>query len=162
MTTDLSHLLAALKELDAEIEQQPLPVKVAIALGFNYWSEQDLKRAFITWKVNSLDAQVGSEDDKGGIQTLLNVLPGGDADEVESLVEKRDLKDRLEALLNRLEPRDRKILRLRFGLEDGVRHTLDSVGKKFGVTRERIRQLENRALETLRSFPETDSLKDYW
>ncbi|KKQ77396.1 MAG: RNA polymerase sigma factor [Parcubacteria group bacterium GW2011_GWC1_38_6] len=71
------------------------------------------------------------------------------------------LKDRLKEILVDLAPREQKILGMRFGLEDGVTHTLEEVGKEFGVTRERIRQIEAKALERIREHEELRKLKGY-
>ena len=71
------------------------------------------------------------------------------------------LKDRLGEILVDLAPREQKILGMRFGLEDGVTHTLEEVGKEFGVTRERIRQIEAKALERIREHEELRKLKGY-
>jgi RNA polymerase primary sigma factor len=65
------------------------------------------------------------------------------------------------AVLALLTPREQKILRMRFGLEDGRSHTLEEVGQEFGVTRERIRQIEAKALAKLRKHRESKKLKDY-
>ncbi len=71
------------------------------------------------------------------------------------------LKERLEDILVDLNPREQKILSMRFGLEDGVTHTLEEVGKKFGVTRERIRQIEAKSLEKIRQHDSVKKLKGY-
>jgi RNA polymerase primary sigma factor len=71
------------------------------------------------------------------------------------------LRDTLEVLLSTLSPREARILRLRFGLQDGHRYTLEQIGDKFGVTRERIRQIEQRALQRLRHPRCSRRLKDY-
>ena len=64
-------------------------------------------------------------------------------------------------ILKDLDPREQKILKMRFGLEDGVTHTLEEVGEEFGVTRERIRQIESKALERIREHMDINKLRDY-
>ena len=71
------------------------------------------------------------------------------------------LKNHVSEVLRELTPREQKILKIRFGLEDGVTHTLEEVGKEFGVTRERIRQIEAKALEKIRQHNIVDKLRDY-
>jgi RNA polymerase primary sigma factor len=71
------------------------------------------------------------------------------------------LKDKLEEVLTTLSPREARILRLRFGLDDGNEYTLEEVGRKFGLTRERIRQIEGRALRRLRHPRRSRQLKEY-
>ena len=71
------------------------------------------------------------------------------------------LKDQIGSILNDLSPREQKILRLRFGLDDGVTHTLEEVGKEFGVTRERIRQIEAKALTKIRQHGHLKKLEGY-
>jgi len=71
------------------------------------------------------------------------------------------LRDKVEEVLNTLTPREARILRLRFGLQDGRSYTLEEVGRKFGLTRERIRQLERRALRRLRHPRCSRQLRDY-
>jgi RNA polymerase primary sigma factor len=61
-----------------------------------------------------------------------------------------------------LQPREQKILEMRFGLIDGVSHTLEEVGKEFDVTRERIRQIEAKALEKIQNMPDIEKLRDYY
>jgi RNA polymerase primary sigma factor len=71
------------------------------------------------------------------------------------------LKERLKEILVDLTPREQKILSMRFGLKDGVTHTLEQVGQVFGVTRERIRQIEAKALEKIREHQKLKKLKEY-
>lgn len=105
--------------------------------------------------------------------TSLNVLVGEDEQSelgefipsdilVEDIVEQTFLRESLESVLSTLTPREEKILRLRFGLDDGIERTLEDVGKEFGVTRERIRQIENKALRKLRHPARTKYIQDFW
>ncbi len=71
------------------------------------------------------------------------------------------LKDYVKHIIQDLSPREQKILEMRFGLVDGVGHTLEEVGKEFDVTRERIRQIESKALEKIQQHPEIRRLADY-
>ena len=71
------------------------------------------------------------------------------------------MKEYVGGILNDLDPREQKILKMRFGLEDGVTHTLEEVGEEFGVTRERIRQIESKALERIREHIDINKLRDY-
>ena len=74
---------------------------------------------------------------------------------------RRLLRDQLREIMSDLNPREQKILSLRFGLEDGVTHTLEEVGKEFGVTRERIRQIEAKALDKIRVHTKLEKLEGY-
>ena len=71
------------------------------------------------------------------------------------------LKDHVREIIKELSPREQKILEMRFGLEDGVSHTLEEVGQEFGVTRERIRQIEAKALEKIQEHIGMRKLRDY-
>ena len=71
------------------------------------------------------------------------------------------LKDKIHEILIDLSPREQEILRLRFGLEDGITHTLEEVGKKFNVTRERIRQIEAKAIEKIKNHSKAHELREY-
>jgi hypothetical protein len=77
-------------------------------------------------------------------------------------VARRILADQLREILDELSPKEREILKLRHGLEDGIYHTLEEVGKKFGVTRERIRQIEAKALERIRTHDKAKRLRSYY
>jgi RNA polymerase primary sigma factor len=90
----------------------------------------------------SLDAPLADEEST----TLAEVLPSSDRESPENLIYIRQMMQELFATNNSLTVREKEILSLRFGIEDGVEHTLEEIGTVFGVTRERIRQIENRAL----------------
>ena len=96
-------------------------------------------------EVSSLNAPVGDE----GKAELGHFVAAEDDDILESTAYEQ-LRERMTAVLDTLKPRERRILELRFGLVDGVEHTLEEVGQKFGLTRERIRQIEGQALKKLR------------
>ena len=107
----------------------------------------------------SLETSVGDDDDDDSsladfIQDVKNVSPSHAAG-VELL------KDYIEEAISDLSPREQKILEMRFGLKDGVTHTLEEVGKEFDVTRERIRQIEAKALEKIAGFGIIEKLRDY-
>ncbi len=72
------------------------------------------------------------------------------------------LKDHVRNMIKELTPREQKILEMRFGLKDGVTHTLEEVGQEFGVTRERIRQIEAKALQNTQGMIDIAKLKDYY
>ncbi|MFC1900253.1 RNA polymerase sigma factor RpoD [Chloroflexota bacterium] len=105
----------------------------------------------------SLEAPIGEEEDShlGDFIPDLNALPPVDA------ASKQLLKEQIEEVLSCLTPREQRVLRLRFGLEDGRSRTLEEVGQEFNVTRERIRQIEAKALRKLRHPSRSRRLKDY-
>jgi len=105
----------------------------------------------------SLESPMGEEEDShlGDFIEDRNALPPADA------ASKQLLKEQIDAVLHSLTPREQRVLQLRFGLEDGRSRTLEEVGKEFGVTRERIRQIEAKALRKLRHPSRSRKLKDY-
>ena len=94
----------------------------------------------------SLEKPVGEEEDS----VLSDFIPDEDADSPQQSAQQQLLSEKLEDIFQSLTPREARILQLRFGLVDGHSYTLEEVGKKFGVTRERIRQIESGALNRLR------------
>ncbi len=105
----------------------------------------------------SLESPIGEEEDSrlGDFVEDINALPPSDA------ATKQLLKEQIDEVLSTLTPREQRVLVLRFGLEDGRSRTLEEVGKEFGVTRERIRQIEAKALRKLRHPSRSRRLKDY-
>ena len=105
----------------------------------------------------SLETPIGEEEDSH----LGDFIPDEDAPAPSDVASHTMLKEQLAELLSTLTPREEKVLRLRFGLEDGRSHTLEEVGKEFNVTRERIRQIEAKALRKLRHPSRSKKLKDF-
>jgi len=147
------------RRLLESLGREPLPEEIASEMGLSLAKVHQIRQ--ITQKTVSLELPVGKDKEKG--DTLLSdfvrdkksISPFDDA-------ARKLLRKRLEEISSSLKPRERKILSLRFGLEDGVPHTLEEVGKVFGVTRERIRQIQAKALEELRKKENLEKIKDYY
>lgn len=111
----------------------------------------------VSWQPLSLEHPVGEDEDSELGNFIENDLEPTPSDSAYSKL----LKEKIEELLNTLTPREARILRLRFGLQNGRSYTLEEVGQKFGLTRERIRQIEGRALRRLRHPRRSRKLRDY-
>jgi RNA polymerase primary sigma factor len=109
--------------------------------------------------VLSLESPVGDEDD--GKSTLQDFIPDDKILSPEQESSRRILRDQVNLILNDLSEKERKILEMRHGLNDGITHTLEEVGREFGVTRERIRQIEAKAHEKIRQHDQSARLKNY-
>ena len=105
----------------------------------------------------SLETPIGEEEDSH----LGDFIPDDDALAPDEAAAQEMLREQLDRVMNSLTPRERMVLRLRFGLEDGRNHTLEEVGSAFDVTRERIRQIEAKALRKLRRPSSKNKLKDF-
>ena len=124
----------------------------------------DTERAMHIQKISqetiSLETSVGDSDNED-TTVLGDFIPDEENNMPTQIASHTLLREQLKGALGDLTPRERKILSIRFGLEDGVTRTLEEVGHKFGVTRERIRQIEAKALERLRKHGMTEKLKDF-
>ena len=125
-----------------------LAEEIALEMGI------DVEKIYQIEKIDqdtvSLESPVG-DDDGDGKSTLGDFIKDDKILSPDQEVARRILADQLREILDELSPKEREILKLRHGLEDGIYHTLEEVGKKFGVTRERIRQIEAKALERIRT-----------
>ncbi len=110
----------------------------------------------ISQDIVSLEAPVGAEEDS----KLADFIEDSDSLSPVESTARQILKENIRSMLMYLSPRERKIIEMRFGLNDGVAHTLEEVGKEFGVTRERIRQIEAKVLQKLRDHPTSVKIKD--
>ena len=106
----------------------------------------------------SLETSVGDDDEDSKLEDFIEDVKNVGPDRSASL---QLLSDYVQDIIKDLNPREQKILEMRFGLTDGVSHTLEEVGKEFDVTRERIRQIEAKALEKIQQHPMIKKLADY-
>jgi len=140
-----------------DLGREPLPEEIAAEMGFEPDKIHQLMQ--ISQKTVSLETPVGDGED----DSILAEFVKDDATPSPSTEAARTiLKERLDKIATFLTPRERKILSMRFGLEDGVPHTLEEVGEEFKVTRERIRQIQAKALEKMRKLGALEKLKDYY
>ena len=156
MIETISKYTQAKRKLLQFLGREPLPEEIASELGLEVSKVRYIQK--ISQDSVSLETPVGEE----GEDSILAEFIADDKVTSPSLDAARSLlKNRLHEVLIDLTPREQKILALRFGLEDGVTHTLEEVGQEFGVTRERIRQIEAKALEKIRNHASLKKLKDY-
>ncbi|OGD38901.1 RNA polymerase sigma factor RpoD [Candidatus Azambacteria bacterium RIFCSPLOWO2_01_FULL_37_9] len=139
-----------------DLGREPLSEEVAAEMGIEVEKVRHIQK--IAQETISLETPVGDDDEDSAIGEFIE-------DEKEIMphqaAARHILKDQIGGILNDLSPREQKILRLRFGLDDGVTHTLEEVGKEFGVTRERIRQIEAKALMKIRQHGHLKKLEGY-
>jgi RNA polymerase primary sigma factor len=145
----------ALDQLLSELGREPTTAEIADRMGLDLASVEQLQEALARQPV-SLERPLGDEGE-GTLGDLIEIVAASPAEEAESML----LKDDLETALQVLPQRDREILIMRYGLRDGRTRTLEEVGRAFGITRERARQIESQALNRLRGSPEIRSLLDY-
>ncbi len=110
----------------------------------------------ISQDIVSLEAPVGAEEDS----KLGDFIEDDDAISPSDSTNRQIMKENIHYMLQYLTPREQKIIRMRFGLDDGIGHTLEEVGREFGVTRERIRQIEAKILQKMRDHPTSIKIKD--
>lgn len=144
------------RQLTQDLDREPLPEEIAAEMGEDVEKVRNLIK--ISQDTISLGTSVGDEDEDSVLEDFIEDVKNITPDRAAAL---QLLKEHVKDLLENLSPRERKILEMRFGLVDGVSHTLEEVGEEFGVTRERIRQIEAKALERLRGFESIEKLKDY-
>ena len=143
------------RQLLQENGREPTPDEIAEEMGITVEKVREIHK--IAQEPVSLETPIGEEEDSH----LGDFIPDEDAPAPAEAAAFSMLKEQLVEVLNTLTEREQKVLKLRFGLEDGRARTLEEVGKEFDVTRERIRQIEAKALRKLRHPTRSKKLKDY-
>jgi len=155
MVETINKLMRVSKELVQELGREPTPKEIAERMKLPEQKVKDILK--IAQEPISLETPIGKEEDSH----LGDFLPDEDSPAPPKVASNILLREHLEELLSSLSERERDVLKLRFGLEDGHPHTLEEVGKKFNVTRERIRQIEAKALRKLKHPSRSKILKDF-
>ena len=155
MVETINKLIRATRQLVQELGRDPLPEEVAKELNMPIDKVGEIMK--IAQEPVSLETPIGEEEDSH----LGDFIQDDDAPAPSDAATFTLLKEQLDDVLNTLTAREEKVLRLRFGLDDGRARTLEEVGKEFNVTRERIRQIEAKALRKLRHPSRSRKLKDY-
>ena len=155
MVETINKLIRTSRDLLQRLGREPTPEEISREIELPV--EKVLEIQKIAQDPVSLETPIGEEDDSH----LGDFIQDDDSPAPQDSVAYTLLKEQLEEVMNTLTPREAKVLKLRFGLEDGKARTLEEVGKEFMVTRERIRQIEAKALRKLRHPSRSKKLKDY-
>ena len=155
MVETINKLIRVSRQLLQELGREPSPEEIAEEMGLSEEKVREILK--IAQEPVSLETPIGEEEDSH----LGDFIPDDDAPAPAEAAAFTLLKEQLLEVLDTLTPREEKVLRLRFGLDDGKARTLEEVGKEFNVTRERIRQIEAKALRKLRHPSRSKKLKDY-
>lgn len=157
MVETISKYKQTFKKMSQNLGREPLPEEIALEM------ELDIEKIHMIGKINqttmSLEEPIGSDDDGKSTRGEFiadEMMPSPDRDS-----SKKILKEQLGEILDELTDKERTIIELRYGLEDGISHTLEEVGRKFDVTRERIRQIEAKVHEKIRINEKIKKLQDY-
>ena len=144
------------RQLIQDLGREPLPEEVAAEMGQPVDKVRHIIK--ISQDTVSLETSVGEDDEDSTLEDFIKDIKNVSPERAAAL---ELLSDYVKDVIQDLTPREQKILEMRFGLEDGVSHTLEEVGKEFDVTRERIRQIEAKAMEKIRQHPLVRRLMDY-
>ena len=155
MVETINKVIRVSRQLLQELGHDPSAEEIAEEMGMPVDKVRDILK--IAQEPVSLETPIGEEEDSH----LADFIPDEDASEPAEAASFTLLKEQLMDVLSTLTPREEKVLRLRFGLEDGRTRTLEEVGKEFNVTRERIRQIEAKALRKLRHPSRSKKLRDF-
>lgn len=157
MVETIAKYKQVVRRLSQDLGRDPLPEEIAIEMGL------EPEKIYMIEKIDqgtvSLESPVGDEDESKS--TLGDFLADDKILAPDQESNRRIIRDQLQEILADLPPKEKKIIEMRNGLIDGIYHTLEDVGKEFGVTRERIRQIEAKALEKMRGHEKTKRLQHF-
>jgi RNA polymerase primary sigma factor len=156
MVETINKLLRTQRRLTQELNREPTNEEIGKEMGLEVEKVEHIMK--IKQDIHSLDQSVRDDEDDS---TLGDFIEDEDAKSPLEVASEQLLKSQVKDMLSALSEREQKIIRLRFGLEDGKSHTLEEVGAEFSVTRERIRQIEAKALAKLRKHKDAKKLLDY-
>ena len=157
MVETISKYQQVKRRLLQDLGREPLPEEIASEMGADVGKIHYIQK--ISQETVSLEAPVGDDDDQDS--TLGEFIVDDKTLSPSQAASRRLLREQVLLIISDLTPREQKILRMRFGLDDGITHTLEEVGREFGVTRERIRQIEAKAIEKMRSHNLIRKLEGY-
>ena len=156
MVETINKYQQVVRRLVQDLGREPLPEESAAEMGVEVDKIRYIQK--ISQDTVSLEAPVGQDDEDSALESF---IPDEESITPSMATARKILKTHLQEIINDLTPREQKILDMRFGLSDGVTHTLEEVGKVFAVTRERIRQIEAKALEKIRQHHKIEKLMGY-
>jgi RNA polymerase primary sigma factor len=156
MVETINKYIQVVRALVQELGREPLPEEIAVEMNLDVKKVRHIIK--VSQETISLETSIGGDDSDS---VLSDFVEDTDSITPNQIASRTLLKKHLNEVLEQLTLREQKIIRIRFGLEDGVMHTLEEVGNEFGVTRERIRQIEAKALEKIRAMKGMEKLKDY-
>jgi len=156
MVETISKYTQAKRRLMQELGRDPMAEEIAVEMEIDVDKVRHIQK--ISQEVMSLEAPIGDDEDESSLSEFIpderNLTPA-------QATAQALLRDKIKEIVITLSEREQKILAMRFGLDDGVTHTLEEVGKVFGVTRERIRQIEAKALEKIKGHEFSGALDGY-
>ncbi|HOP52702.1 MAG TPA: sigma-70 family RNA polymerase sigma factor, partial [Synergistales bacterium] len=155
MVETINKLIRVSRQLVQRLGREPTAEEIAAEMAIGSERVEEIQR--IAQEPVSLETPIGEEEDS----QLSDFLEDKNLPSPEDAAAVQLLREQLEGMLEELTEREKEVLRLRFGLEDGHPYTLEEVGKRFGVTRERIRQIEAKALRKLRHPSRSKKLRDF-
>ncbi len=155
MVETINKLTHTQRRLLQELGREPTSEELASEMDMDIKKVRHILK--ISQDIISLEAPVGAEEDS----KLGDFIEDDEAIAPNDSTNRQIIKENIHAMLQYLSPREQKIIRMRFGLDDGIGHTLEEVGQEFGVTRERIRQIEAKILQKLRDHPTSVKIKEY-